>query len=49
MTKILNREGAAPWVSGLFFKAVEQVVLFFGLDTWVVTPAWARPWGGFQD
>ena len=48
MTRILRREGAAPWVSGLFFRAVVQTVLLFGLDTWVVPPAWARPWGGFR-
>ena len=29
MSRILIREGAAPWVSGLFFKAVVQAVLLF--------------------
>ena len=38
MTQILSREGAAPQVSGLFFKAVVQVVLLFGSENWVVTP-----------
>ena len=48
MSRILIREGAAPRVSGLFFKAVLQAVLLFGSETWVVTPARARPWGGFR-
>ena len=31
MSRILSREGAAPRVSGLFFKAVVQAVLIYGL------------------
>ena len=46
ISRILIREVAAPQVSGLFFKAMAQAVLVFGADTWVVTPAWTRPWGG---
>ena len=38
LTRILNREGTAPWVYGLFFKAVVQSVLLLGAETWVVTP-----------
>ena len=30
MLRILSREGAAPQVSGFFFKAVIQAVLLFG-------------------
>ena len=41
LMKILSREGAAPRVSGFFFKAMVQLVLLFGAETWVVTPAWA--------
>ena len=37
MSRILSREGATPWVSGFFFKAVIQEVLIFGSETWVVT------------
>ena len=48
MTQILIREGAALWVSGLFFKAVVQAVIFFGLDTWVVIPLMGKSLeGGF--
>ena len=32
------REGADKRVSGNFFKAVVQVVLLFGAETWVLTP-----------
>ena len=35
---ILSREGADKRVSGNFFKAVVQLVLLFGAETWVVTP-----------
>ena len=48
MPRILSREGAKPWVSGLFFKAVIQVVLIFGADTWMVTPHMGKALGGFQ-
>ena len=33
MTRILIWERAVPRVSGLFFKAVVQAVLLFGLET----------------
>ena len=32
----------------MFFKAVVQTVLLFGLETWVTNPAWAGPWGFFS-
>ena len=37
-----------PRVSGMFSKVVGQAVLFFGVDTWVVTPLTGRSLGGFQ-
>ena len=46
MSRILSREGATPWVSGFFFKAVIQVVLLFGAETWVVTPRMGTDLGG---
>ena len=48
MLRILSREGAAPRVPRLFFKAVVQAVLLFGVDTWVVTPRTRKALGGFQ-
>ena len=33
------------WVSGIFFKVVIQVVLIFGMETWVVTPHMGRALG----
>ena len=48
MTCILRREGAAPRVSGLFFKAMVQTMLIFGSETWVVTPRMVNALGGFQ-
>ena len=48
MKRILGRYGASPRVSGMSFKAVVQVVLLFGLETWVMTPPMGRDLGGFQ-
>ena len=48
MSRILSREGAAPQVSGFFFKAVVQAVLLFGAETWVVTPCMGKAVGGFR-
>ena len=49
MTRIFSREEAAPQVSGIFFKAVVQAVLLFGLETWVVVPQMGKSLRGFQD
>ena len=46
ISRIFSREGATPWVSGLFFKAVIQAVLIFGAETWVVTPRMGTAVGG---
>ena len=46
--RILSREGAAPQVSGLFFKAVVQAVLLFGLEKCVATPRMGKDLGGFR-
>ena len=32
----------------MFFRGVVQVVLLFGLDTWVLTPRKERAMGSFQ-
>ena len=42
LSHILSREGADKRVSGNFFKAVVQVVLLFGAETWVLTPRIGR-------
>ena len=44
LSNILGRYGASPRVSGIFSKAVVQAVLLFRLETWLLTPAWDRPW-----
>ena len=48
MTRIISRERARPRVSGFFFKSAVRSMLFFGADTWVVTPHMGRVLGGFQ-
>ena len=48
MSHILSREGATPWMYGLFYKAVIQAVMLFRAETWVVAPRTAQP-GGVSD
>ena len=48
MLRILVREGANACVSGLFYKAVVQAVLIYGLETWVLTPPVVRTLGAFH-
>ena len=43
----MAREGATARISGTFFKSVDQQVLLFGADTWVVTPWMERALSGF--
>ena len=38
LLRILIQEGTDKRVSGNFFKAVVQVVLLFGEETWLLTP-----------
>ena len=45
---MLGREGAKPRVSGMFFKAVVQVVLLLGSDVWVTTLRMGRALGIFK-
>ena len=46
LTRILSREGVAPQVYGFLFKAMVQLVLLFGAETWIVTPYMGRVLGG---
>ena len=34
--KLMRREGVKPKVSEMFYRAVAQVVLMFGSETWVL-------------
>ena len=46
LSRILEREGANPRVSGMFFKEVVQAVLLFWSETWVMIPRMGRSLGG---
>ena len=46
LRRILVRERACPRVSGILFKAVLQVVIFFWSETWLTTPRMGRALGG---
>ena len=48
MSRILRREGVDERTSGTFFKASVQEFLFFGSETWVVTPRVIRMPVGLQ-
>ena len=48
MSRIHSREGEAPQVSRLFFKAVVQAVLLFVAETWVITSRMSKALGGGQ-
>ena len=49
MSRILSREGASLRVYTFLFKAVVQLVLIFGAETWVVNLLMGRVLGVFQD
>ena len=48
MTRIMVREGLDLRISGIVLKAVEQAVLLFGSETWVLTPSIERYLGRFK-
>ena len=48
MSRILVREGENTRLLGKLFKAVDQGVLIFGLDTWGTTHHMVRALGCFQ-
>ena len=48
MSGILSREGSSPRVSRFFFTSVDESVLIFGAETWVVPPCMGWVLGGFQ-
>ena len=47
-SQVLGREGADPKVSWVFYIAVTQAVLLFGLETWVLTPRMEKALDSFQ-
>ena len=49
MSRIMIRERERLQVTVFFFKAVAQLVLLFGAETWVVTPRMGWFLGSFQD
>ena len=48
LSRVLGREGSDPKVSGNFYKAVAQVVLIFGAETWVLTQRMEKALDSFQ-
>ena len=46
--RVLGREGADPKVSGNFNKVVDQVLLLFGAETWVLTQRMEKALDSFQ-
>ena len=48
MTWILIREGSNAWTLVHIYLAVVHLVMFYGLETWVLTPRMKRVLGGFH-
>ena len=48
LSRIMSQEEVDPKVSGHFYKAVAQVVLLLGEETWVLTPRMERALDSFQ-
>ena len=48
MGKMLRREGPEPRVSAMFYWAVVQAVLLFGVETWVLSEAMSRKLEGIN-
>ena len=48
LARILGREGADPKVSRMFYIAVTQQVLFFGVESWVLTGKMEAALDAFQ-
>ena len=46
--KILRREGSYQLVSEIFYRAVVQAVLLFGVETWVLLAAMDKTLEGFH-
>ena len=44
----MSREGADTKVSGNFYKEMDQAVLLFGAETWVLTQRMERSLDSFQ-
>ena len=40
--KLLRQEGAEPRVSEIFYRAVVQAILLYGLETWVILTSMER-------
>ena len=48
LSQIIEQERADPQTSGIFYKAVVQVALLFGVETWVVSPRIVKTLGGLH-
>ena len=46
MSRMLGMEGANVWVTVTLFKAMDQAVLLFGSNTWVMNPHMGWDIGG---
>ena len=48
ISRVLAREGASPKVSGMFYKAIVQSVLLYGVETWVISSPMLQALRGFH-
>ena len=48
LSRVLIREGADAHTLGIIYVAVFQVVMLYGLETWVMSPCIGVVWGGLR-
>ena len=48
LSRVIGREGEDPKVSGNFYKEMDQAVLLFGAETWVLTQRTEKDLESFQ-
>ena len=48
LSRVLGREGSDPKVSRAFYVAVNQAVLLFGSETWILPPRMEKALDSFQ-
>ena len=47
--RILEREGATLYAKGMFYVAIIQSILLYGVETWTVTPTMMKVLGTFHN
>ena len=49
LVRILDKDGATNYAKGMFYRAIIQSVLLYGVETWTVTPAMMKVLESFHN